>query len=84
MKLFVLVIVLLLFVYFSYTGVVALQSVKNSSPDASSQTKTYLMVTGGVQVFLAVTILLFSVYTLKKYGDLDYFFRVIHGSLNPQ
>jgi len=83
MKLLVLVIVVAMFGYFLYTGAKNLQNAKLAS-ESSNPTKNYLTATGSVQVALAAVILLLAVYTFKKYGDLDYFFRVIHGFLNPQ
>ncbi|MDD4931354.1 MAG: hypothetical protein PHG66_04405 [Candidatus Colwellbacteria bacterium] len=83
MKFVVPVIIIVLFAYFTITGMRNLQATKMASA-SSTPTKNYLSVSGGVQVAMAATILFIAIYTFRKYGDLDYFFRVIHGFLNPQ
>lgn len=83
MKFVVPAIIVALFVYFLFTGVKNLQATKMASA-SSTPTKNYLTVSGSVQVAMAVTVLFIAIYTFRKYGDFDYFFRVIHGFLNPQ
>lgn len=83
MKFVVPVVVIALFGYFLFTGMKNIKSSKTAS-ETSTPCKKYLLVTGSIQSVLAALVLITAVFTFKKYGDLDYFFRVIHGFLSPQ
>ena len=83
MKFVVPVVIVVLFGYFLYTGMKNLKDAKMST-ESSTPTKNYLNVSGSIQVAMAVAVLVVAIYTFRKYGDLDYFFRVIHGFFNPQ
>ena len=81
MNLGVLFIVCILLAFFLYSGVKNLQDSKSAS-ETSIPSKKYLTFTGGMNIALAALIILISFQTFRKYGDIDYFFRVIHGAVS--
>lgn len=83
MKFLVPVIVLLLVLYFLASGVRNLQAQKMASA-SSTPTKNELLVSGSVNMALGLFLLFTAIQTFRKYGDLEYFFRVIHGFVSPQ